>query len=160
MGMRHRLYVHIVWTTREREPLIDADVARFLCRYLRAIAQQERSRVLEIGMVATHVHLLLTLHPLTNIPRLVMRLKGGSATLANREGHADLQRPLRWADGYSIASVSPGLLERTREYLRHQPQHHPAEAIVGWRGAYRDREEPPPASDLRAPSGAEAERRL
>ncbi len=48
--MRHRLYYHLVWTTKDREPLIDASVARFLCKFLRAIAVEERGRVLEIGM--------------------------------------------------------------------------------------------------------------
>ncbi len=33
--VRHRLYVHLVWTTRGRERLIDPDLARFLCRFLR-----------------------------------------------------------------------------------------------------------------------------
>ena len=61
--MRHRLYVHLVWTTRERARLIDRDLARFLCGFLRAMARKERAYVLEIGMVQTHVHLLVRVHP-------------------------------------------------------------------------------------------------
>ena len=43
--MRDRLFVHIVWTTRGREPAIDAAVARFLTRFLPAVARQERAGV-------------------------------------------------------------------------------------------------------------------
>ena len=49
--MWHRLYFHVVWTTRDREPLIDARYAVFLSRFLRAVARQERSQILEIGLV-------------------------------------------------------------------------------------------------------------
>ena len=129
--MRDRLYVHIVWTTRGREPTIDAAVARFLSRFLSVVARQERAGLHAMGMVRTHVHLLLQLHPTTNISRLLQRLKGGSSVLANREGHA-AARPLRWARGYNIESVSPRALEAAREYVLRQPAHHPREAILGW----------------------------
>ena len=132
--MRDRLFVHIVWTTRGREPVIDAAVARFLTRFLPAVARQERAGLHALGMVRTHIHLLLQLHPSTNISRLLQRLKGGSSVLANREGHA-AARPLRWARGYNIESVSPRALASAREYVLRQPAHHPREAIPGWSGA-------------------------
>ena len=134
LPMRDRLYVHIVWTTRDRQPTIDATVARFLTRYLPAVARQERAGLHAVGMVRTHVHLLLQLHPTTNISRLLQRLKGGSSVLANREGHA-AARPLRWARGYNIESVSPRALAAAREYVQQQPAHHPRDAIPGWSGA-------------------------
>ena len=87
-----------------------------------------------LGMVQTHVHLLLQLHPTTSIPRLMQRLKGGSSVLANREGHAG-QRPLRWSRGYNIVSISPRALDAVRAYVLDQARHHPGEAIVGWSAA-------------------------
>ena len=132
-GMHHRLYLHLAWTTRDRAPLLDATRAQFLCRFLRGTARHHRSYVLEIGMVATHVHLLLRIHPTTVVSRLVQSLKGGSATVANRElppGPA----PLRWAAGYSASSVSARVLDNVRDYLRAQPLHHPDERIAGWFG--------------------------
>lgn len=128
--MRHRLYVHIVWTTRHREPSIDGRVARFLTPFLPAVAQQERAAILELGVVSDHVHLLVRVHPSTSLPRLVQRLKGGSAVLANREGHARRGHPLHWAKGYNVETVSPTSLRRVREYIRSQPKHHPARAIA------------------------------
>ncbi len=131
--MFHQLYVHIVWTTRDRAPLIDAALARFLCRILRALARKERCYILEIGMVQTHVHLLVRVHPTTSIAQLLKRLKGASSALATQEGYGAAGR-LYWAKGYSVHSVSTRILERVRHYLRGQPQHHPAEAIAGWGG--------------------------
>ena len=130
--MRHRLYVHVTWTTRDRTPLITATVATFLARFLPAIAAQERADLLALGMVTTHIHVLLRLDPSTVIPRLLQRLKGGSAMLAEGEGHCRPGGPLRWAKGYNIESVSPRSIATVAEYLLCQPQHHPRQAIPGW----------------------------
>ena len=130
--MRDRIYVHVVWTTRERQPLIDLAVARFLARYFRAVANQERAGIHALGLVTTHVHVVLQLHPTTSISKLLQRLKGGSSVLSNREGHSPVARPLRWAKGYNIESVSPRGLVAARTYVLSQSQRHPQDAIPGW----------------------------
>ena len=129
--MRDRLFLHVAWTTRERVPLIDARIAKFLQRFLYAVAQQERARIIVFGAVRTHLHLLIRVHPTTSIPRLIQRLKGGSSVLANREGHAVLKE-LKWAKGYNVESVSPLSVERVIHYIQTQAEHHPREAIAGW----------------------------
>ena len=112
--MYHRLYYHLVWTTLERQALIDPSVAAFLCRFLRTVATQERVRILEIGLVRTHAHLLIAAPLRVDWSRLVQRLKGASALLANRDGVASPAAPLRWAKGYSIHTVSPSGLDAAR----------------------------------------------
>ena len=133
-GMYQRLYYHLVWTTLDRRPLIDAGLAGFLCRSLRAIAGDEGARILEVGMVQTHVHTLIAAPLKTDWARLIQRLKGASSYLANRDGLAGSNGPLRWARGYSVSTVSPAALETARRYLQSQPRHHPNEAIDGWNG--------------------------
>ena len=128
--MRHRLYFHIVWTTRLRAPLIDLEGARFLCRTLRPIAKAHRALVLEIGLVSTHIHLLIRSQPLTDLVTMVGKMKGVTSRVAKRDAIA----PLTWADGYDIESVSPGDEMKIRHYLRAQPFRHPSEAIPGWHG--------------------------
>jgi REP element-mobilizing transposase RayT len=112
-------------------PSLDAKVARFLWRFLRDVARQERAVVLDLGIVSTHLHLLMRVHPTTSLPRLLQRLKGGSAVLATREKHAHPE-PLRWSRGYGIASVSPAAVESARRYVNTQHIHHPDLAIPGW----------------------------
>jgi putative transposase len=132
--MRHRLYLHLVWTTLDRTPLINLECAIFLCRYLRSITEEERARVLAIGIVSTHVHLLLATHPSSNLPKLIQRLKGASSRVANKEGKTPITQPLKWAEGYNIQSVSLSLLSSTKQYVLDQNTHHPTEAIEGWNG--------------------------
>ena len=133
-SMYHRIYLHLVWATRDREPLIDGAIAVFLSRILRSVARKERASILEIGMVQTHVHLLARLHPTQSVSRLVQRLKAVSATVATKERPSGMPVSLFWARDYAVKSVAPGSLESVRAYLGHQPQHHPIEVIPGWRG--------------------------
>ena len=129
--MYHRIYFHVVWTTRDRERMITADVARFLENFLPAVASQERATLLALGAVRTHLHLMVRTEPTTELPRLLQRWKGGSSMLVGKEGVAE-RGALRWEKGYSIHSVSSSMLERAMEYVLKQPQHHPKDAIAGW----------------------------
>ncbi len=111
-------------------PLITGERARFLERYLQATARHYRARVLAIGMVSTHVHVLMRFEPVTVLCEVVQALKGGSATVANREIREG--PPLRWARGYSMHTLSERSLEAVRAYLGRQVEHHPLERIAGW----------------------------
>lgn len=88
----------------------------------RVAALQERARLLEIGVVSTHVHVLVRAHPTTSTPRLVQRLKGSTSRMC----------AIRWAQGYNVESVSVRAVPVVVEYLRTQAEHHPAERIQGW----------------------------
>lgn len=152
--MRHLLYVHLIWTTRDRAPMIDALRAQFLMRFLPAIAEQERAVALAIGMVTTHVHLLLRIVPATAISRMIQRMKGGSSHLAGKEGIGSITLPLLWDPGYDLESVSPWQRERTGRYVLGQAEHHPGEAITGWQAERRVREDLTPRyPDLRGGLG-------
>ncbi len=132
--MHHRLYYHLVWTTRAREPLIDAGLAGFLCRFLRAMAARESAQILEMGIVSTHVHLLIRAEPVTDLPKLIQLLKGASSHLGRKEGHSNSGKQLRWAQGYSLETVGERQLPLVREYIRSQPARHRADAIHDWSG--------------------------
>ena len=127
--MRSRLLYHLVWTTRGRQPLLDHAASRFLERYLSSVARQEGARILALGAVQTHVHVLLEARTTTSLPRLVQRLKGGSSALINREGHCDSPFPVRWARGYAIHTVGARGLQAARAYVQTQAKRHPRERI-------------------------------
>jgi REP-associated tyrosine transposase len=124
--MRHRLFVHLVWTTADRTPTIGRGTAEFLERQLPLIATQERAEMLAVGIVTTHVHLLLRLHPATIIPRLVQRLKGSTSHGWNA---ARIGPTLRWSKGYTAQSVSERALIAVAEYVEDQARHHPDQRI-------------------------------
>src|SRR2546421_12870054 len=102
-----RVYVHLTWTTLQRQPLINAEVAGFLRRFLPKEAQRHGARVLEAGIVADHVHLVLQLPPGINIPPPVQGLQGARARLVNPDGLTP-RAPLPWAEGHHLRSGGGG----------------------------------------------------
>jgi len=123
-----RLYALLTWTTLRRLPLIHAAAALFLRRVLPEIARRHGTRVIDIGIVRNHVHLVLELPPHVDIPRLVQGLKGASARIANRDGVMP-RSPLRWANGYDLRSLSVRDLRRAIRYVRTQSGRHPRLAL-------------------------------
>ena len=127
--MRHRLYLHVTWTTREREPTITAPFMAFLGRFLPTIARQERATLVALGAVRTHLHIVVRIDPATSLPRLVQRWKGGSSVIGSR-AQLSGEHPIRWAKGYNIESVSPRALAAVVDYVNRQAERHPHEAIA------------------------------
>ena len=121
--MPFRFYAHLSWTTWARLPLITDQVANFLQPFRLAEAQRHGARVVEIGIVRDHVHLLLQLPPVYDAPRLVQGVKGASARLANRDGHAG-RGSLRWEKGYDFRSVGLRQLATATAYVRDQELKH------------------------------------
>lgn len=126
--MPARLYAHLTWTTLQRQPLIHPQVAAFLQRFLPREAERHGARLLGLGIVADHVHIVLRLPPTIDLPRLVQGLKGASARLANRDGLMP-RAPLRWAEGYDLRSVGVRQRRAVIEYVRNQAVRHPELAV-------------------------------
>jgi len=123
-----RLYGLVTWTTHRRLPFIHAKLAEFLRRALPRIAERHGTRIIEIGIVSNHVHLVVELSPRPDIARLLQGLKGASARVANRDGYMPRAR-LKWANGYDFRSLGVRDLQRAIDYVRNQPTHHPDLAI-------------------------------
>jgi putative transposase len=139
------LYAHLTWTTLRRASLVDAAVADFLHRFLPSQVERFGARVVEIGVVRDHVHLLLDLPVGCPVAQLVQQLKGASARVANRDGIASLERPLRWDRGYDLRSVSPRTLATTADYVRRQDERHPLSRIRHVRAVGEVADAPPRA---------------
>src|SRR4029077_285999 len=128
--MASRLYFHLTWTTHNRFPLINESIRRFLDGFLRQQAMRKHTKVLAIGMVNDHVHMIVEAQPVFDLPALMQGLKGASARVANRDGHA-ATRPLQWRAGYDARTVGVSQLRAAIRYVETQASHHPDRAISG-----------------------------
>lgn len=128
----HKLYFHLTWSTLDRRPMIDSPTSKFLEEFFRRAAVREQARVVQLSILATHVHVIVQTPPRFDLARLVQMMKGGSSHAASRLPENKLG--LRWTREYSATTVSPGSLGRAVEYLRKQERKHPEE-IAGPAGA-------------------------
>lgn len=109
-------FVHCVFSTRERQPVIAAERLPRLCEYFNGIASGEGFDLIQAGGVADHVHILFLLPPKYPLAQAVQKLKGGSSRWMGPE--------FAWQEGYGAFSVSPSQVPVVRQYIRDQESHH------------------------------------
>jgi len=116
-----RLYVHTVWATAGRAPLVTEDLRARLYAVMQHQASRVGAEVIAIGGMADHVHVLSRIPATLTVADLVGRMKGGSSYLASQLAGLG---GFRWQGGYGAFSVSQAHLPRVREYVLHQAEHH------------------------------------
>ncbi len=110
------IFVHCIFSTKEREPLIAADRKAGLYNYLGGIAKREGFALIAAGGTSDHVHLLFALPALCPLAEAVKKLKG-SLSRWMRDGFS-------WQQGYGAFSVSPSQLPIVKKYIEDQERHH------------------------------------
>jgi putative transposase len=120
-----QLYVHLVWATWDRAPLLSPALMEHVDNVVRAECVRMRADVLAFNGVADHVHLLVRFPTTVAIAALVKQVKGVSSHLLGQH----LRVPFRWQGGYGAFTLSKSQVPRVREYVLDQQRHH-AEGTV------------------------------
>ncbi len=122
------VYLHLVWTTWDRLPLIGAEHENALFDCLAQTATKHGCEVVAINGMADHVHLLLTLAPTQTVSTLVQQLKGASSHFMN---HRFPDSPtFKWRGSYAAFSVSRWDINKVAGYIRRQKDHHTGETTI------------------------------
>lgn len=116
------VYIHLIFSTKFREPLITAELAPRLFAYLGGIARECSAAPILVNGMDDHVHLLLTLPTAMSIADLVRTLKSNSSKWVHELGaeHAGFG----WQSGYAAFSVSRSNVDAVRAYIADQQEHH------------------------------------
>jgi REP element-mobilizing transposase RayT len=117
-----QLVYHIVFSTKDRRPLITAKLEAELYPYIGGILREQGGKLLEIGGAQDHVHLVARLHPATSVAEIVRLIKANSSKWLRERG--DLGKWLGWQTGYSAFSVSASQVAAVRRYVKNQREHH------------------------------------
>lgn len=116
-----RVLLHVIFSTRNREPMITSDIRNRLHAYMAGIIRRVDGEALAINGTANHVH-LLWLHPTARSVSEMMRLIKSNSSKWLREEHRKTK--FAWQRGYAVFSVSESLAERVRAYVGSQLEHH------------------------------------
>ena len=114
--------LHVVFSTKNRAPLIAPTWRPRLHGFLSSIAADRKFPAVIVGGVEDHVHLLISLpadRPICDCARL---LKGTSSKWVNDQFFPD--RSFAWQAGYGAFSVSQSQIEVVTNYIRNQAEHH------------------------------------
>lgn len=117
-----QMFVHLVFSTRNREPWLADGIHEDLHAYVSGIVEQQKGTLLKAGSVADHIHLLI-IHPRTVSPaELVQEIKVGSSKWLKTKGPE--YQMFHWQGDYGMFSVSPSHRPNLEAYIAKQPEHH------------------------------------
>jgi len=119
---RAALFVHVTWATWDRLPLLYGEVEERVYRAIGAECAALGARVVALGGVEDHVHLLVCLPTSLGLSQLMKQVKGVSAHLVTHE--ISTSEFFKWQGGYGAFSVSPRHLRQVSNYIINQRQHH------------------------------------
>ena len=121
-GLKHRVTVHLVFSTKKRFPfLTDKTVRQLLYDELSEICHRLNCPSLTVGGVEDHVHILYRLSPQRELAEVSREIKKASSiSLATRHGI----RSFDWQEGYGAFSVSPQHEAAVMRYIENQEEHH------------------------------------
>jgi len=117
-----KLLVHIIFSTKLRQPLIHPEVAPDLNAYLGGILSDLGCRPIVINSVVDHTHILCCLSRNHAVAKVVEDVKKGSSKWLKTKGPA--MRDFYWQAGYGAFSVSESNAEAVRQYIAKQEEHH------------------------------------
>ena len=116
------LHVHIVFSTKHREPFIAPDLAPRLYGYIGGIARGADSPLVVAGGTADHIHLLVSLGRRTCVADLVRDLKANSSGWVH--DNFPEKASFAWQAGYGAFAVSKSNVETVKAYIARQEEHH------------------------------------
>lgn len=117
-----KIWVHLVWTTKNREPILTQEIRRDIFSHIRENAENKGIYIDFINGYLEHVHCLISLGSGQNIDKILMLLKGESSFWINK--NKIFRKKFEWQDEYFAVSVSESAVNRVRDYIKDQENHH------------------------------------
>ena len=117
-----KLYIHLVWATKDRLPLLDKKFRPELFTHIKENAKSKSIFIDTIGGHNEHIHILISLDPAQTISNILNLIKGESSHWLNIS--KIIKGKFEWQDEYFAVSVSPSAIEKVRDYIRNQEEHH------------------------------------
>lgn len=123
-----QIYVHIVFSTKDRMPFLKDKVFRERTHaYLAGICNKQGCPAIIVGGIADHVHLLCRLGKQIDISSLIREIKRDSSSWVKEEDPS--LAAFYWQSGYGAFSISPSHVDGLQNYIGDQENHHKTESF-------------------------------
>ena len=117
-----QLFTHIVFSTKDRTPLIVPDLKPELHAYLGGLTRELKGKALTINGMEEHVHLLVSLPPAISISHALRFIKTNACKWVHEKWPP--RSAFAWQLGYGAFSVSKSNVPEVMDYIRTQEEHH------------------------------------
>ena len=117
-----RIWIHIIWTTKNRERIITKQIKSKLLNHIRENAKTKNIYIDFINCEPEHVHATISLSSDQTISKVMQLIKGESSNWVNK--NKLVQGHFEWQDEYIAVSVSESMINKIRDYIKNQEKHH------------------------------------
>ena len=118
----HKIWIHAIWATKERQPLITYKIENLIYDNMHKEFVSSGCRVRIINGMPDHVHCLFLVNPQKSIADIIKQVKGGASHWINEKDL--ISEKFSWQTGYAAYSVSESQLEKVYQYIKNQKTHH------------------------------------
>ena len=116
------VYVHFVWSTKNREPFLIKDIRQEVFKHIKENAKAKNIHIDFINGYVDHVHCLVSLSDSLSIGKIAQLLKGESSFWINKNKLTTTK--FEWQDEYFAIGVSDDKIQIVRDYIANQEEHH------------------------------------
>jgi putative transposase len=117
-----KIWIHLIFSTKNREPLITKENKFEILEHIKTNAKEKEIYIDFINGVNDHIHILLSLGSEQNISKIVQLIKGESSFWINKNKISKTK--FEWQEEYIALSVSGSIVDKVREYIKNQEEHH------------------------------------
>ncbi len=117
-----QMYIHLVFCPARREALIRPEWEERLYKYITGIVQKRGHKLLAIGGMSDHIHILIGFKPVESVSDLVREIKTASTDFVRAENLSPFK--FNWQKGYGVFTCSKSDLHRVCQYILNQKEHH------------------------------------
>lgn len=114
------LLVHLVFSTKDRRPLIKDEFKSELHAYLGGLIKELKGKPITIGGMPDHVHILASISPTVSTSDAMRLIKANSSKWVSEK----FNKPFEWQKGYGAFSVSRSGMDAVVKYIEDQERHH------------------------------------
>ena len=124
-----KVYIHFVWSTKNRVPYLDSKELRMkVWSHIKANAKEKGIFVDYVNGYEDHCHCLVSIRVDQNIQKIMQMIKGESSYWINKNKLT--RNKFEWQDEYFAVSVSESMIERVRNYIKKQDEHHGKKTFI------------------------------
>lgn len=117
-----QLYAHVVFSVKGRSSQISNDWKEELYKYISGIIKYRKQKLMVIGGISDHIHLLIGFNPACTLSDLVRVIKSNSSKWINERRLA--MGRFEWQTGYGAFTIGQSQVGRVVKYILNQEEHH------------------------------------
>jgi putative transposase len=123
-------YYHVIWTTKNRQPMIQPHYETALFSVIADKTQRLECALIAINGISDHIHAAVAIPPGMSVAQWVGQVKGVSSHLLNAQ-FVPTPR-FEWQESYGVMTFGQRNTDQVTAYIKQQKEHHANNTLNSW----------------------------